>query len=46
MVHLGLPYDFKCQVLQWDGLTVTMKEPIGLLGQTYQTSHEMCEVLM
>ena len=33
MVQLGLTVDFKCQVLQWDGDTVPMKEPSGLLGK-------------
>ena len=32
MVQLGLTADFKRQVLQWDGTTVPMKEPSGLLG--------------
>ena len=46
MVKLGISADFKRQVLQWDGATVPMKEPRGLLGQTYLTSSEMREVLM
>ena len=25
MVQLGLPYNFKCQVLQWDGVKVQIK---------------------
>ena len=32
MVQLGLTADFKRQVIQWDGATVHMKEPISLLG--------------
>ena len=32
MVHLGLTDDFKHQVLQWDGATLHVKEPSGLLG--------------
>ena len=31
-VQLGLMDDFKRQVVQWDGATVHMKEPIILLG--------------
>ena len=30
MVQLGLLVNFKCQVLQWDGVTVPTKEPRGL----------------
>ena len=33
MVQLGLMTDFKRQVLQWDGTTVNMREPIGLIGK-------------
>ena len=46
MLQLGLSNDFKCQVLQWDGVNVPMKEPSGLLGQSDLTSSEMCEVVM
>ena len=34
MVHLVLTADFRHQVLQWDGATVPMKEPSGLLGKS------------
>ena len=44
MVQLGLLDEFKSQVLQWDGDTVPMKDPIGLLGQIYLVSCEMSEV--
>ena len=32
MVQLGLKENFKCQVLQWDGTNVHMKEPSNFLG--------------
>ena len=38
--------DFKSQVLQWDYVTVPMKYPRSLLGQTSLTSSEMSQVLM
>ena len=44
MLQLCFSADFKHQVLQWGDDTVTMKEPIGMLGQTYLTIHEMHEV--
>ena len=34
MVELFLTDDFKRQFLQWDGTTVTMNEPIGLLDNS------------
>ena len=46
MVKLGLLTESKRQFLQWDGLTVTMKEPIGLLGKSYITIQKMCEVII
>ena len=46
MVQLGLLANFKRQVLQWDGVTVHMKEPISVPGQTDLTSRGMPEVLM
>ena len=46
MVHLGLVTNFKVKVLQWDGAVVTMKYPIGLLGQQYLTCDEMNKVVM
>ena len=46
MVQLGLPVDFKCQVLQWDDLIVPMKEPSGIIGKSDLTSHGMREVVM
>ena len=35
MVQSGLSVDVKHQFLQWDGATVPMKEPSGLLGKSY-----------
>ena len=32
MVQIGLLDNFKCQLLQWYGDTVPMKEPSGMLG--------------
>ena len=46
MVQLGLSYDFKHKVLQWDGAKVHMKEPRGLLGKSDLNKHEMCEVVL
>ena len=46
MLQLVLLAEFKRQFLQWDGATVSMKEPSGLLRQTYLTSHGFCEVVM
>ena len=46
MVQLGLPDKFKHQLIQWDGVTVPMKEPRGLLGQLDLTSYEMREVVI
>ena len=46
MVQLGPLADFKRQVLQWDGVKVTMKEPIGLLGKSYLTIQEMRKVII
>ena len=46
MVQLGLLANFKNQVFQWDGATVPMKEPRGLLGKSYLTSRDMREVVM
>ena len=46
MVQLGLTYSFKCQVLQWDGATVHMKDPSNLLGKSDLTKREMREVVM
>ena len=46
MVKLGLTTDFKHKVLQWDGETVPMKEPSGLLGKSDLNKHEMREVVM
>ena len=46
MAQLGLSDGFKRQVLEWDDATVTMKEPSGLIGQTYLTSYDMREVVM
>ena len=38
--------NFKRQVLKWDGATVHMKEPGGLLGKYDLTKREMREVVM
>ena len=46
MVQIGLLADFKLQVLQWDGVTVNMKEPRSLLGKFDLTKREMSEVVM
>ena len=46
MVQLGPTAEFKRQVLQWDGATVHMKEPINLLGKPDLTKREICEVAM
>ena len=46
MVQLGLTSDFKRQLLQWDGATLNMKEPSGLLDKSDLNKREMCEVVM
>ena len=46
MVQLGLSPYFKCQVLQWDDVTLSTKEPSGLLGKSDLTSCKMCEVII
>ena len=46
MVQTGLSADFKYQVLQWYGAKLPMKEPRGLLVQTYLTSCEIHEVVI
>ena len=46
MVQLGLMANFKCQVLQWDGATVLMKEYISFLGKYDITKHDMRKVVM
>ena len=46
MVQLCLLSEFKLQVLQWDGVTTPIKEPIGMLGKSDLTSHEMCKVVI
>ena len=46
MAQLGLTADFKCQVLQWGGATVHMKEPSGLLGKSDLNKRKMCEVVI
>ena len=45
-VQLGLTADFKRQVLQWDGATVYMKEPSGLLGKYDINKRDIREVVM
>ena len=46
MVQLGLTAKFKRQVLQWDGATVHMKEPIVLIGKSNLTKRKICEVVI
>ena len=46
MVQLGPKDNFKHQVLQWDGSTIHMKEPNGLLGKSNITKRDMREVVM
>ena len=46
MVQIRLTTDFKRQALQWDGITVHMKEPSGLLGQSNLTKCKMREVVL
>ena len=46
MVQLDLTADFKHQVLQWDGATVHMKEPRGLLGKPDLNKRDMRKLVM
>ena len=46
MVQLGLSVNFKRQFIQWDGVTVPMKEPSGLIGKSDLTIRDMREVVM
>ena len=46
MEKLGLLAEFKRKVLQWDSGTTPMKEPGGMLSQTYITRREIHEVVM
>ena len=46
IVQLGLPANFKNQVLQWDGATVHMNEPSSLIGKSDLTKRDMCEVVI
>ena len=46
MVQLGLEDNFKRQVLQWDGTTVHMKEPRGLVGRSDLNKCNMRKVVM
>ena len=46
MVQLGLTAYFKRQVLQWDGATVHVMEPISLLGQSNLTKREIHKLIM
>ena len=41
MLQLGFSVYLKSQVLQWDVVTVPIKEPSGLLGQIDITSQYM-----
>ena len=45
-VQLILTDYFKCQILQWDGATVHVKEPISVPGQSNLTKREMHKVVM
>ena len=46
MVQLSLSDEFKRQIIQWYGATVTMKEPSGLIGKKYLTSLKMHKVVI
>ena len=46
MVQLGILSDFKCQLLQWDGTTVPMKEPSGMIGKSDLNKRKMRKVVM
>ena len=46
MVQLGLSSNFNHRIFQCYSATVPIKEPIGLLGQIYLTSHDMRKLLM
>ena len=46
LVQLALLDEFKHQVLHWDGVTVTLKEPRSMLGKSDLTSRDMREVVM
>ena len=46
MVQIVLTDEFKCQVLQWVGATVHMKEPSGWLGKSDLNKRNMYEVVM
>ena len=46
MVQLGLLSNFKSQAIHWYGVTMTMKEPIGLLDKSDLTSCKMSEVVI
>ena len=41
MVQLGLTTKFRIQFLQWDGVTVHMKEPSNFLGQSDLTKRKI-----
>ena len=45
-MQLGLTANFKCQVLQWDGATVHMKEPSYLPGKFDINKRKMRKVVM
>ena len=44
MLQIGLYGGFKYQVFQWDCITVTVKEPIGLIEQTDLSSFDMRKI--
>ena len=46
MVQLGLKDDFKRQFLQWDGVTVNMKDTRSMLGKSYLAKREMRKVVI
>ena len=46
MVQLGLTVNFKHQFLQWDGATLHMKEPRGLIGKSNLNKRDMRKLVM
>ena len=46
MVQLGMLDNFKRQVFQWDGATLSMKEPSRMIWKSYLTSRKMQEVVI
>ena len=46
VVKLVLTTNFKRQAIQWDGATVLMKEPRGLIVKPDLNKRKICEVVM